>query len=220
MLLVHVERRHMTQRGSRRRKRSQRHQISRHLTTLLPAFVALAVVAIGGAFIFVVPDILVHRDLVPDGPKRIELRHDERATLLQSLTAILVLIGAYVTWRQLQVSREGQVTERFTRAVEQLGNDKRDVRLGAIYALEAIARAPSVGASTIVDILSAYVREHAPWPAPQDSQAAQLKSPSSPREAVRFPPLHVRAADVEAAIKVMQRILPRANRRLNLASTD
>ena len=33
------------------------------------------------------------------------------------------------------MEREGQITERFTRAIDQLGNEKLDVRLGGIYAL-------------------------------------------------------------------------------------
>jgi hypothetical protein len=51
-----------------------------------------------------------------------------------------VLLGAFFTWRQLQISREGQVTDRFTRAVDQLGHPEVDVRLGGIYALERIAK--------------------------------------------------------------------------------
>ena len=52
---------------------------------------------------------------------------------------VLLVVGAVATWRQLQISREGQITERFSRAVDQLGSDKQDVRLGGIYTLERIA---------------------------------------------------------------------------------
>lgn len=38
------------------------------------------------------------------------------------------------------ISREGQITERFTKAVDQLGNPNIDVRIGGLYALERIAR--------------------------------------------------------------------------------
>jgi hypothetical protein len=38
-----------------------------------------------------------------------------RTTLLQGVGGAAVLVGAYFTWRQLQTSREGQITERFTR---------------------------------------------------------------------------------------------------------
>jgi len=42
--------------------------------------------------------------------------------------------------RTLETTREGQITERFTRAIDQLGHAHLDVRLGGIYGLERIAR--------------------------------------------------------------------------------
>lgn len=61
---------------------------------------------------------------------------------VKGLAGGLLLAGAYLTWRQLQVNREGQITERYTRGVEQLGSDNRGVRVGGIYALERIAKDP------------------------------------------------------------------------------
>src|SRR6266498_2694299 len=40
---------------------------------------------------------------------------------------------------QLQIAQQGQMTERFTRAIDQLGHAQLDVRIGGIYALERIA---------------------------------------------------------------------------------
>ena len=65
--------------------------------------------------------------------------------------------------RQAELSFESHVTERFTRAVEQLGHEKRAVRLGAIYALERIAKDSPRDRDTIVETLAAYIRELAPW---------------------------------------------------------
>jgi hypothetical protein len=42
-------------------------------------------------------------------------------SLAQILGGTALLSGLYFTWRTLQVNREGQITERFTRAIEQLG---------------------------------------------------------------------------------------------------
>ena len=42
--------------------------------------------------------------------------------------------------RAFELTEQGQVTDRFTRAIEQLGSDKLDVRIGRIYALERVAR--------------------------------------------------------------------------------
>jgi len=41
-----------------------------------------------------------------------------------------------------ELTEQGQITDRYTKAVEQLGSDKLDVRIGGIYALERIARIP------------------------------------------------------------------------------
>ncbi len=74
---------------------------------------------------------------------RDRLQNDARTTLLQALAALLVLsgavVGATVTLRQVRIGREqlaiapgGPDTERFTRAIDQLGQsgpDRLDVRL-------------------------------------------------------------------------------------------
>jgi uncharacterized membrane-anchored protein len=53
-----------------------------------------------------------------DAAKRLELQNDVRTTLLQGLGGLAVLVGAYFAYRQLHTAREGQVTERFTRAID------------------------------------------------------------------------------------------------------
>jgi hypothetical protein len=42
--------------------------------------------------------------------------------------------------RTHELTEQGQVTDRYTKAIEQLGSDKLDVRIGGIYALQRIAR--------------------------------------------------------------------------------
>jgi uncharacterized protein YjbI with pentapeptide repeats len=144
-------------------------------------------------------------------------QNDVRTTLLQGTAGLLVLTsavaGAYFTWRQVQhnaqilkqaqeqlgLARAGQVTERFTRAVDQLGSKRLDVRLGGIYALERIARDFEEDSPVVVDILSAYVRTHAPWP---PSQPGQLAGDVA-RE--KLPLLKVRAPDVQAVVSIMGR---------------
>jgi hypothetical protein len=89
-------------------------------------------------------------------------------TLAQILGGTALLSGLYFTWRTLQVNREGQITERFTRAIEQLGathgdNSKNlELRLGGIYALERISRESEGDHWSIMEVLTAYVRQHAP----------------------------------------------------------
>jgi len=98
------------------------------------------------------------------------LKNDARTTLLQGLGGAAVLAGAAAAFRQLGIAREGQVTERFTRAIDQLGHDNLDVRLGGIYALERMALDSPRDRSTVAEVLTAFVRGHAPWPPSRPGQ--------------------------------------------------
>ena len=95
-----------------------------------------------------------------------------QVTLVQIITGLLVLAGLYWTSRRVlaaeenvRVVEEGHITERFTRAIEQLGqegDDKMAIRLGGIYALERIAKDSEKDHGPIMEVLTAYVRERAP----------------------------------------------------------
>jgi hypothetical protein len=162
--------------------------LARHWSTVwLPLAVAL-VIGLGAAFIYVVPMQLVHRDNASTPDSLTKARHDDRATLLQSLVGLLALFGAISALRQIRVTREGQITDRYTKAIDQLGNkDALAVRLGGLYALERIARDSVPDRATIAEVLCAYART-APRPA-----AATLIS------------LSVRAPDVQAAVTILGR---------------
>jgi hypothetical protein len=106
---------------------------------------------------------------------RLEAENDVRATLLQAMAGLAVLIGivvgAYLTLRQVKATREGQVVDLFSKAVEQLASDKVPVRMGGIYSLEQIATNPLVGnvlRGNICVLLATHVRHRAPWPAAED----------------------------------------------------
>lgn len=80
-----------------------------------------------------------------------------------------LIVGLYYTARrikaseeQVRISEEGHITERFTRAVEQLGNRYMAIRLGGIYALERIARDSPKDHWTVMEVLTAYIRENRP----------------------------------------------------------
>jgi hypothetical protein len=156
---------------------------------------------------------------------RLKLQSDTRATLLQGLAGIAVLGGAIVAARQLrlgrdqlqhnreqlqhnlqasrdqlELSRSGQLTERFTRAIDQLGTqDQLEVVLGGIYALERIARDSPADRAAIAEVLTAYVRTHAPWPPSRPGQYVA----DAPAE--QLPPLQTRTPDVQAALTVLGR---------------
>jgi len=64
---------------------------------------------------------------------------------------------------QISLTEQGQLTERFSRAVEQVGSrSSLDVRLGGIYSLERLARDSPRDHPTVVEVLAAFLREHAP----------------------------------------------------------
>ena len=84
-----------------------------------------------------------------------------RTALLAMLAGVIATVGAIYTARAYELNRQGHITERYTRAVAQLGDGADAVRLGGIYALERIAGDSPSDRQTIMDVLSAYVRLHA-----------------------------------------------------------
>ncbi|MBW4703465.1 pentapeptide repeat-containing protein [Micromonospora sp. RL09-050-HVF-A] len=118
------------------------------------------------------------------------------------LSVLFVAIGLYLTneanREQQRLTAQGQITDRFSKAIEQLGQagaEKIDVRLGAIYALERIMRDSAADQPAVVDILATFVRVHAP--------ATAVPTPSrSPRGSLARsnPPV-----DIQAALTVLGR---------------
>lgn len=64
-------------------------------------------------------------------------------------------------WDDRALAKEGQITDRYTAAVGNLGEDKVDVRLGGIYALQRIMQDSRRDQPTIAHVLAAYIRTHA-----------------------------------------------------------
>jgi hypothetical protein len=135
--------------------------------------------------------------------------------LAQILAGTALLSGIYFTWRTLQVNREGQITDRFTRAIDQLGatdneGDKLfEIRIGGIYALERIARESAEDHWPIMEVLTAYVRQHAPW-RPEEAQqgqeeAAVENSGEDSREATETTEGPPPVPDIQAIMTVLRR---------------
>jgi Pentapeptide repeats (8 copies) len=125
-----------------------------------------------------------------------KLQNDARATLLQGVAGLLLVAGAIATWRQVQISREGQITERFSRAIDHLGDARAEVRLGGIYTLERIAKDSPADRRTVEAVLVALVRTHAPWMA---------ETHPSPTVDEQLPTLERRAVDVQTAMLILSR---------------
>ncbi|NET00535.1 MAG: hypothetical protein F6K61_08145 [Sphaerospermopsis sp. SIO1G1] len=76
--------------------------------------------------------------------------------------AEIALKNTEIALKNLKISEDKQITERFAKAIEQLASDKIEVRLGAIYTLERIAKDSEKDQWTIMEVLTAFVRENAP----------------------------------------------------------
>ncbi|OEJ23532.1 hypothetical protein AR457_02465 [Streptomyces agglomeratus] len=104
----------------------------------------------------------------------------EQATIVSGMRTALVATGAgalavaglFYTHHTLRLTREGHITDRFTKAVEQLGSAVIEVRLGGIYALERIMHDSVRDHYAVVQVLAAFVREHA-----RDQSAASTPDP-------------------------------------------
>ena len=147
---------------------------------LWPLWLGLVVVAILAAVLFL-PPVLVAPYGLADAEKRLAAENALRTTMVAVLGGMAVAAGTIVaalnlahnrrvleeTQRQnresVELQRRGQVTERFSKAIEQLGQSddtKLDMRIGAIYALEQIARDSAELHWPIMEVLTAYLRVH------------------------------------------------------------
>ena len=113
-----------------------------------------------------------------------------------------VIVGVAGFWANVRntnkttaLALQGQVTERYNKAVEQLGSKEIDVRVGGIYALERIARDSARDQPTVMEVLAAFVRDHSreQWPLP------------TAYEVGADPPARMTRPDVQAAVTVIGR---------------
>src|SRR5215472_4341977 len=165
-----------------------------YLPMLLAVFGLVALVVL-----WKVPQWQVGRIMRLDSKERFDRVNEARKTLATILGGVVLLAGFFGTWQNLRVaqesastsqkallvSQEGQITDRFTKAIEQLGAvdaqgvKKMVVRLGGIYALERIANESERDHWPIVEVLCTYVRNVAPIK-PQQSTRRSSPLPGHP----------------------------------------
>jgi hypothetical protein len=119
--------------------------------------------------------------------------------------------AARATRDELALRSQEQIADRFSRAIDQLGQEdvpgqrKVSIRLGGVYALEDLMHDSPDDEATIIEVLCAFVRTHAAAPTRETTEAI----PAS-------------AADVQAAVSVLaRRPNPNAerNRRIDLTGS-
>lgn len=171
-----------------------------HRGAVLVAGVVVAALAVAAAFIWPITDLIAAHDVGqivgPHRATQLQTAREAVRTQLLTLAAGVFVAGAlWFTAQNFRLSRQGQVTDRYTTAIEQLGSDKLDVRIGAIYALERIARDSAADHPTVVEVLAAFIREHSreQWA----SSATNDSETDSPACTIR--------PDVQAALTVIGR---------------
>lgn len=102
--------------------------------------------------------------------------HKDGFKALREFALILFgLAGFYFLWlrtkslkksadaseKQAELAEIGQITERYIKAVDQLGSDKLEIRLGGIYGLEKVAKLSQDLRKQVFEVLTAFIRENA-----------------------------------------------------------
>jgi hypothetical protein len=190
---------------------------------LAGAAIVILALAIMWALFVPLADWLAHHDVGSVKGSLHETALDNARGRFLTLGAGLFAAGALVftarnftvSRRTLELTEQGQVTDRYTKAIEQLGSDKLDVRIGGIYALERVARDSARDHRTVMEVLAAFIREH---PHEQGATPAPATDalPTQIPEADALPTRTIRP-DVQAAVTVIGRRIPRNDReRINL----
>ncbi|MBD2462301.1 pentapeptide repeat-containing protein [Oscillatoria sp. FACHB-1407] len=131
-------------------------------------------------------------DLGLSGKDQADVENAYRQTWLQAIGGLFFLVTAYLSWKNLQISEDKQITERFSKAVEMLGNSLIEVRLGGIYVLARIARDSPEDHWTVMEVLTAFIREKA--------GVQMLKSEDEADYSQRFASV---TTDIQAALNVI-----------------
>ncbi|MEV3985313.1 pentapeptide repeat-containing protein [Nonomuraea sp. NPDC049758] len=78
---------------------------------------------------------------------------------------------------------ERRVTELYTKAAEQLGNDQAPVRLAGLYALERLAQDTPALRQTIAEVICSYLRM--PYTPPREDREEKIRAPQRAARAGR-----------------------------------
>jgi uncharacterized protein YjbI with pentapeptide repeats len=183
------------------------------------AGIAAVVLGLAIAWVLFVPvaDWLAHHDVGSVRGSLHETAVDNARGRLLTLGAAVFAAGALaftarnftLSRRTLNLTEQGQVTDRYAKAIEQLGSDRLDVRIGGIFALERVARDSARDHPTVMEVLTAFIREHSQeqWPPPDrpvDREQERLTRP-----------------DVQAAVTVVgRRNVERDIQPIDLAGAD
>jgi hypothetical protein len=133
----------------------------------LVAVLAVAAIGYGVVLIWPISDLIAAHDVgtiaSPARAMQLDTARQAARTLLLTMNAGFFAAGALIftalnftlSRRTTELTEQGQVTDRYTKAIEQLGSDKLDIRIGGVYALERIARDSARDHPTVLEVLTA-----------------------------------------------------------------
>ncbi|MDX2240281.1 MAG: pentapeptide repeat-containing protein, partial [Leptolyngbyaceae cyanobacterium bins.302] len=108
----------------------------------------------------------LHKNPTEENKREFDASLEHVKAIVGGMGTIATIVGGVVLYLNFRVAKQNteiaedkQVTERFSKAVDQLGSDKIEVRLGGIYSLERIAKDSPADHWTIMEVLTAFVRE-------------------------------------------------------------
>lgn len=152
------------------------------------------------------------------GKDKADVLNSTRQILLTAVGGLAVLAGLAFTARTYYLSRRGQLTDRYTTAITQLASDKLAERLGGIYALEHLMVESERDHDTVVEVLTAFIRENTSPTTDHHPNLADWHAEHQHRNDDRTPRL---STDVQAALTVIGRRPQRPERNpIDLYRTD
>ncbi|MBW4692082.1 MAG: pentapeptide repeat-containing protein [Lyngbya sp. HA4199-MV5] len=96
--------------------------------------------------------LAIKRDLIT-------LQNTLNSSVFQLISGLFFFVTAYTAWLNFVASEKKQVSERFGKAIDQLGNGGLGVRVGGIFALEQIAQSSPEEHWVVMEVLTSYVRD-------------------------------------------------------------
>jgi hypothetical protein len=129
----------------------------------------MAVLGLATFVYFGLPSLVVDDEIFNAGTpdqiereqQRLKARNDVRTSGLALLTLAGVVAGSLLTWRTVRLTREGQLTDRYARSVEALGDTDSGGHVGAVLSLEGVARTSRAHHGRTMQVLLHHLRETA-----------------------------------------------------------
>jgi uncharacterized protein YjbI with pentapeptide repeats len=106
---------------------------------------------------------------------------------------IFASITLFFTYSSFRESQQAEVTDWYSAAITDLGSSSTDARVGGIYLLQQVMDAAPAKQPVVIEILTTFIRDHAPLP----------RNPIQQQASLRGLPIYRPAADVQAALTVL-----------------